>query len=70
MTNPERIEAAIAIAERYGGIDGEHHKQWVIDQMLRVLMTPERYEEFWRTRTNGPDGEPDYYMPWDTGIAP
>lgn len=22
---------------RYGGIDGEHHKTWVIDQSIRIL---------------------------------
>ena len=30
-------ERAAAIALRYGQIDGGHHKDWVIDQMLRVL---------------------------------
>jgi len=24
--------------ERYGGIDGEHHKTWVIDQVQRILL--------------------------------
>lgn len=39
MTNDahEAIEAAIAIAVKYGGIDGDHHKTWVIDQMVRAL---------------------------------
>ena len=31
------IEAALEIARRYGGIDGAHHKAWVIDQMVRAL---------------------------------
>ena len=30
-------QAAIEIAVRDGGIDGEHHKQWVLDQMVRAL---------------------------------
>lgn len=33
----ERIEKAIKFAVRYGGIDGGHHKMWVIDQMVRAL---------------------------------
>ena len=37
MTEQERIDAAIELAVRYGGIDGDHHKAWVIDQMVRVL---------------------------------
>jgi hypothetical protein len=33
----DRIKQALALAVRYGGIDGDHHKAWVIDQMVRVL---------------------------------
>jgi len=32
-----RISTALDIANRYGGIDGGHHKMWVIDQMVRAL---------------------------------
>lgn len=32
-----RIEAALARAVRSGGVDGAHHKAWVIDQMAREL---------------------------------
>lgn len=58
MTDYERIEEAIRLAQEYGPIDGGHHKAWVIDQMLRVLMG-EDYDFF--------VAENDY---WDTGIAP
>lgn len=33
----DRIKKAIDLAVRYGGIDGDHHKVWVIDQMVRAL---------------------------------
>ena len=33
----ENIEKALDIAWQYGQIDGNHHKMWVIDQMVRVL---------------------------------
>lgn len=33
----DRIKAALDIAINYGGIDGDHHKAWVIDQMVRAL---------------------------------
>lgn len=33
----ERIQKALDFAIRYGGIDGAHHKDWVIDQMVRAL---------------------------------
>ncbi len=36
------IDKAIKLAVRFGQIDGLHHKQWVIDQMVRALtMCPE-----------------------------
>ena len=33
----ERVEKAIAIAHRNAGEDGDHHKMWCIDQMVRAL---------------------------------
>jgi hypothetical protein len=32
-----RIDRAIDVAVKYGGTDGDHHKAWVIDQMVREL---------------------------------
>lgn len=31
------VEWAMYFIERYGGIDGEHHKAWVLDQVARAL---------------------------------
>jgi len=31
------IAKALTLAVRYGGIDANHHKAWVIDQMVRAL---------------------------------
>lgn len=33
----DRIDRAIHYAVQWGGIDGGHHKAWVIDQMVRAL---------------------------------
>lgn len=33
----DRINKALAVAVAYGGIDGAHHKDWTIDQMVRAL---------------------------------
>ena len=33
-----QIEKALDFGIQYGGIDGAHHKDWVIDQMIRALM--------------------------------
>lgn len=61
------IKKAIALGFRYGCRDGEHHKQWVIDQMLRELASKE-YERFVKEYEDGEDGPKTYE--WDKGIAP
>lgn len=32
-----KVDKAIQIGVRYGRVDGDHHKMWVIDQMIRAL---------------------------------
>lgn len=34
----EQIQEATDLIATYGGIDGVHHKQWLIDQVLRTLL--------------------------------
>lgn len=63
----ERADAALEVALRFGGIDGEHHKTWVIDQMCRALLG-DGYEDFVVAAKAGEDG-PESYA-WDVGIAP
>jgi len=67
MNEQQKIEAALELALRYGGIDGDHHKAWVIDQIVRVL-TDEKYEQWVADSKDGEDG-PETYG-WDEGIAP
>jgi hypothetical protein len=67
MTPEQRIQEAIDLAVKFGGIDGDHHKAWVIDQMVRKL-AGDRYEQVVRDAKAGEDG-PDTYG-WDEGIAP
>ena len=82
MRITEEIEKALDFAIRYGGIDGGHHKTWVIDQMVRALTgcpmvasftywyqgESEEYKRLVAKACAGEDG-PDTYE-WDTGIAP
>ena len=63
----DRINKAIEIAVRYGGIDGDHHKAWVIDQMVRVL-AGDQYDHIVKLARDGEDG-PETYS-WDEGVAP
>lgn len=58
---------AIDLALQFGGIDGAHHKSWVIDQMVRLL-AGEHYERIIRDAKAGEDG-PDTYE-WEEGIPP
>ena len=41
----ERIKKALSYAWSYGQIGGDHHKMWVIDQMVRALLSKEEYKE-------------------------
>ena len=59
----KRIDNALGLAWQYGQIDGNHHKMWVIDQIVRVLLG-DGYEK-WVEEYEGDD---EYE--WDVGIAP
>lgn len=59
---------ALEMAMEYGGFDGAHHKMWVIDQMVRNLLTDDEYETEIACWEAGDDGKPCYQ--WDVGIAP
>ncbi len=61
----DRITDALDVAE-YGGIDGSHHKQWVIDQMIRCLV--DDYDK-WVTKFRAGEDGPETYS-WNVGIAP
>ena len=63
----EKINEAIEMAVRYGGIDGDHHKAWVIDQMVRIL-AGDTYDQVVADAKAGEDGPETY--DWDVGIAP
>lgn len=74
ISDKEKIKQAVELCFQYGGIDGGHHKMWVIDQVLRILLQ-DKYEEKIKEYENYPDDgtEPDDewdYYEWDIGIAP
>ena len=60
-----REKLTLRVAQRFGSIDGAHHKQWVIDQMLRSLLVKEDYEDWVKEVNKDPENDP-----WDVGIAP
>lgn len=62
-------ERALDVIYSYGGIDGAHHKQWVLDQVVRILTeTDEGYLD-WVAEFES-DGEASDAYAWDEGIAP
>jgi hypothetical protein len=67
MHEPKKIQDAIDFIVKYGGIDGAHHKTWVLDQVVRIL-AEDRYEQIVKDACAGEDG-PDTYE-WDEGIPP
>lgn len=69
MTAKERVKNALQIAWQYGQIGGEHHKTWVIDQIVRMLCGNEEEYNKWVEAYQMPLDDGDYYS-WDTGISP
>ena len=49
----DRIKKAIEVAVQFGGIDGDHHKAWVIDQMVRALTGCPMVEEVFPKNEGG-----------------
>jgi hypothetical protein len=67
MSRAEKIERALQFASKYGFIEGDHYKMWVIDQMVRALKG-DQYNEWVRLQKEGEEG-PDTYE-WDEGTPP
>lgn len=63
MDDKEKVSKALDLIFTYGGIDGSHHKDWLIDQLARTL-TQEGYDDWVANYENG-----DEYT-WETGVAP
>ncbi len=82
MKQDPKVEKALAFAKRWSQNDGEHHKTWAIDQMVRILTgcwvdesgcvpengTSGEYEKFIAEFQNGEDGPESYE--WEVGIPP
>lgn len=63
----DRIVIAMEVIERFGGIDGDHHKAWVIDQVARALKGND-YHQWVIEMKAGEDG-PNTYG-WEEGTPP
>jgi hypothetical protein len=63
----DRIARAVDMLIRHGGQNGGHHKAWVIDQTLRILLGAD-YDRVIAESCAGSDGPNTYEH--DVGIAP
>jgi len=71
-----RIHRAPQVAYDHGQTDGDHHKAWVIDQMVRCLLgqrpgyqePSDEYLDWVRKYETGEDGPQTYE--WGIGVAP
>ena len=59
------------ICKNYGSIEGTHHKQWVINEMLKTILGDDGYTKFVNNyNENCFDGKEQIFDFWDKGIAP
>jgi len=67
QTIVDKKKKVLDLIHNYGTIDGGHHKQWLLDQIVRVLVG-EGYDKWVREYQEGEDGANTYS--WDEGTAP
>jgi len=66
MKDKVKLEKIMELIYKYGGTDGGHHKQWIIDQIAKIAV--DDYDKFVKEYEDGEDG-PNTYE-WDKGIPP
>jgi hypothetical protein len=72
MTAEERIKKALQMIADFGDTDGGHHKQWALDQVVRILTdcpdvikeSKYRIGEEHKTYTYTTLGESEEYYKW------
>lgn len=65
--NSIKIQKALDVAYSHGQTAGDHHKAWVIDQMVRRLLGDDYAE--WIKEYKHEDRDDNAYT-WDEGVAP
>ncbi len=69
MESTKKINDSLEIILQYGGYDGLHHKQWVLDQVVRKL-TGKKYAKWVKEHNGKIDSNGDTEYEWDVGIPP
>ena len=61
MDAETKIKDALSLIYSYGSIDGDNHKTWVLDQVVRILTgTSEDYQNWVDEHNTGDDGPNTY----------
>lgn len=64
-----KIQEIRDLIYRFGGIDGAHHKQWLLDQIIqKTCDSQNEYLDWIKQYEDGEDGPKTYE--WDRGIVP
>ena len=62
MTDKEKIDIVLIMISNYGQIDGDHHKLWLLNEIVKNLA--DDYDAWIKEYCE------DGMYNWDTGIAP
>lgn len=68
LSDNQRLIRIVDMIDEMGAIDGAHHKQWILDQILIVALGTDGYKDFMKYYKHG--GTEDDPIEWDKGIAP
>lgn len=66
-SSKKKIDGALHMIASYGTIDGDHHKMWLLDQLVRLLSKD--YDK-WVKDYQEVDRNGENQYEWDEGIAP
>lgn len=47
-----KIDEALGFMQKYGGIEGDHHRQWALDQVVRIFLGEGEAYEAWVKKHN------------------
>lgn len=68
MNNKQKLKEILLICEAYGGTDGSNHKQYALDQIVRII-TGDQYK-YWREGyEEWNDDRTDFQYWWDDGVT-
>lgn len=69
MNDKEKLDKIVETIERYGMIDGSHHKQWIMTEVLRIALG-KGFKKWLKAFNSYTDEDGEEYGDWDEGIPP